>query len=210
MPPLHKENDDSWILSNELETTLAFALPSKTVTPLTLRKRKSIRFDMHREIHEIPSVNSLWPSEITSLWYTKHDFQFFAKEVLRTVHLVTHFPNEVDDIEYTSRGTETRMHQNYFRRKHNITSARAFVLKAQKENRSDSYIANGYCQISESTNQEAILKANNDERFCREETNQVNDAFSTNWLNPAPTYEPKSEKKAFGIKGMWISRAIFA
>ena len=234
MAPLNSESSRPWTFSfKEVQTKLDYGLPwiQKKDEERTTRT-KSVRFNSQEERYEIPNLDSFTAGEISDSWYSRFDFSTFSREVSKTIYLIKNYPHLVDDIEYTSRGTESRMEKLCNQRRQNIFHARQFVLNSQKENKKKDWIGLVYGQISQATIQAAIIRASHDattnnNNNARYEPNFTKDnhfnsnAFSSTWITPVPAcrvtpFEPQIQKSVLFVDNpssfceMWIRGAVFA
>jgi hypothetical protein len=155
MPPLNRDNNDQfWLKHTEPQTTVA-------------KRKKAVRFAPQSLQYGILGLTDFTRQEMTDSWYTRNDFFGFTGDIKKTIRSLENkdSPSQINDIEYTARGSICRTEPASRRRKQIRYGARDLVLRAQMHpNSNDESIAMLYSQFSRASAQEALEQAMTDHR----------------------------------------------
>jgi hypothetical protein len=155
MPPLNRDSNDHFqLFHTESQTSVA-------------KRKKSVRFAPQSLQYGILGLLDFTTQETTDSWYTRNEFLGFTADINRTIRLLENknSSSQINDIEYTARGSICRTQPASRRRKQIRCGARDLVLRAQLHpNSNDEWIAKNYIHFSRPSAQEALEQAMTDHR----------------------------------------------
>eukprot|EP00980_Cylindrotheca_fusiformis_P007662 scaffold1605_cov141-Cylindrotheca_fusiformis.AAC.25 len=136
--------------------------------PTVLEKpKKSVRFAKQGYQYSTISLAEFSKQEIIDCWYTHEDYQSFSWDVKTTVRMLEDRDprRQINDIEFTARGSMCRTEQIAQRRRRIRDGARCLVLRAQQQpNSTQEWVAMMYSGFSSPSSHEAVLQAMVDHR----------------------------------------------
>jgi hypothetical protein len=191
MPPLNKdpENTDFWLYNEEAPEPRSEKLPLQEQDAARCR---SVQFHPHAMRYEIPSLDAYTEEEINDSWYNKSDYSDFSQDILHTIHLMVHSPTQIDNVEYTIRGSESRIPFVARNRKQVRREGRALVFNAKQQCCKDDWIAWVYSQFSNASLQEALVQGMTDEQEViaiqeKDRQQQWENFFNDDWIRSGST-----------------------
>jgi hypothetical protein len=220
MPPLSKTDVNFW--KYDIENRRSFSdLPEQPLKKYSRRSRKLVHFDEQLQVKYVLHLNDYTSEEIKDTWYSGADNSRFRKDIATTVRLIINKSEDIDGLQYTSRGAECRMKQVLKRRYKLKFQTWSVVLDEQEfqrevGERSDYRIAAAYIHVSRDAVREAFQLAIMDQfdayRYQNEQCQT--DEFSDDWIRSIstqqdftnanqPTKQPNFREDA-GFDDTWI------
>jgi hypothetical protein len=140
-------------------------------------------------VEHVLNLNGYTDDEIEDTWYFGADYSRFRRYLATTVHLILNRPDDLDGLQYTSRGAECRITEVVARRHRSRSQARSAVQYEQDfqiiiGERNDDRLAAVYSQITSSTVRDALDLAALDQLAAYQSQNEEckKEEFSDDWI----------------------------
>jgi hypothetical protein len=187
MPPLNKTEIEFW--KGGAENNRSFRVLTEQPLKYSRRPRKVVRFDDRVDLEHVLHFKDYTNDEIEDTWYCGADYSRFRKDIATTTHLILNRPDDVDGLQYTSRGAECRIAKAVERRHRSRFQAWSAVHYEQDFQRvvgdkNDDRVAALYSQTTRSTVRDALDLAALDQLDANQYQNEEcqKEAFSDDWI----------------------------
>eukprot|EP00980_Cylindrotheca_fusiformis_P007661 scaffold1605_cov141-Cylindrotheca_fusiformis.AAC.24 len=209
MAPLDKDHDHFWLFHTKPEPTVVG------------KPKKSVRFATHSYQYNTINRAEFSRQEIIDCWYTREDYHSFSGDVKTTVRILEDRDpwRQINDIDFTARGSLCRTEETARRRKQTRHGARDLVLQAQQQpNSTQDWIAMMYTAFSRPSSHEAVVQAmvdHRDSHYIQVESIRSfwDNFFPDNWIRfdspPEVTVEaPDLLSDTSGFDESWLCGEI--
>jgi len=184
---------------NDLDPAWKFAFPP------TKESFKSVSFNDHVRVENLPNRHDWSEEEKKSRWISDNEYTSFKLDVSNTVFLLRNEPESINDTSQSSRGVECRDPLATLRRRNARKEARNIVFEEQKIRRQrvdeqDDYLfASMYSLLTQNATRQALDFAAQDELDAKKFQSDMyephyvdNYFFNQDWISSIPTSRENS------------------